>query len=349
MLRRSALLWAGEWRVDLERPPGRHPLCGPCQVWLAGILDEVRVGGGKPSSLYGSPTTNDRALLFDDQCNVCHALPSGYAAAIDCVSVSASPQSWAPLLVCGSCDAWIASLANDGRSARGRVDRGIDGPYGEWPHPNLRELSVEMEVVDQGARSTIFESCIAMEVPVRSGAQPASPAVLFIEASQGGDVSSLVRGSRASRPGVIVLAPLNGHDGLRKALEAGATGWLTVPLTPQQVTAALTGALRKGLRRAWDPETCLPIASLVDVARPTLVLEPEAGVTRFEVAWLAKRFCRGYDELAVAGGHIVLLPKVPADRLHQVRERLSGLLAGRCGIVAIESHHREGQRFDAAG
>ena len=265
------------------------------------------------------------------------------------MSVAASRQSWAPLLVCGSCDAWIASLANDGRSARKRADRGIDGPYGEWPHPNLRELSVEMEVVDRGARSTIFESCITMEVPVRSGARPASAAVLFIEATQGGDVSSLVRGSRASRPGVIVLAALNGQEALRKALDAGATWWLTVPLTPQQVTAALTGALRKGPRRAWDPETCLPIASLVDVARPTLILEPEPGVARFEVAWLAKRFSRGYDELAVVNGNIVLLPKVPSERLYQVQERLGGLLAGRCRITVIESHEAQGQRFDAAG
>jgi len=329
-------VWAGEWRVDLERPPGRHPLCGPCQTWLAGILDDVRDGGGKPTSLYGSPTTNERALLFGDQCSVCHVMPSGYAAAVDCVSVSSSPQSWVPLMVCASCDAWIASLANDGRSARGRVDRGIDGPYGEWPHPNLRELSVEMEVADHGARATILESCIAMEVPARRGAQPASPAVLFVEASEGSDVTSLVRGSRASRPGVIVLAPLNGHAGLHRALEAGATGWLTVPL-------------RKGMRRAWDPETCLPIASLVDVARPTLLLEPKPGVPRFEVAWLAKRFCRGYDDLAVAGGHIVLLPKVPAERLHLVQQRLTALLSGRCSISAIESHQAQVQRFDAAG
>lgn len=315
---------------------------------MAGVLHEIRESTDR-APLYGSPSTGDRALVFADQCQVCHAFPSGAAATIDCIAVAAEQQSWPPLFVCAPCDAWIGGLADDGRSLRGRIDRRIDGPYGEWPHPNLRDLSVELEVADRAARATIMESCIAMEVPVRNGAQPASNAVLLVEVTPGGDVTGLVRGSRVSRPAVIALAHLGARFQLAAALEAGAAGWLTLPLTPQQVTAALTIALRRTSRRAWDPETCLPIASLVDVERPTLVLEPAPGVERFEVAWFARRFSRGYDELAIAGGHIVLLPKVPAESLYQVQSRLAILLDGRCAVRALEPAHARRERFDVAG
>ena len=348
MLRRRALRWEDGWRPDLTRAPGRHPLCGSCQVWLAGILGEIHDGAPNPS-LYGSPSTDGRLLLFDDQCEICHNSPAGTAANIDCVAVSSEPRSWPMLFVCSSCDAWIAGLASDGRSARGRIDRGIDGPYGEWLHPNLRELSVEVEVADRGARATVFESCLEMEVPVRGGAQPASPAVLFVEASLGGDVTGLVRGSRASRPGTIVMAAFGSKAALQPALLAGATGWLTIPVTPQQVTAALTGAMRRFSRRAWDPVTCLPIASLVDVTRPAMVLDPAPGVDAFDVAWLAKRFSRGYDDLAVAGGQIVLLPRAPADRLPEVAARIQHALDGRCTVRLLEPATVTRARFEAIG
>ena len=348
-MRRHMLRWDGEWRFDTSRPAGRHPLCTPCQVWLAGVLSEVRETADGPR-MYGAPNTNNRLQLFDDQCNICFAIPKGRAAWVDCIAVAPNQQSWPGLFVCEPCDAWIATVANDGQSARGRTERVIDGPYGEWPHPNLRELSVEVEVPGNGARATIFESCLAMGIPVRTGFHDASGAVLFAETSKPGDVSAMVEAAHTRDRVAIVLAAIDAREALARALSSGAAGWLTVPVTPQQVTAALSGVLRRGLRRAWDPETCLPIASLVDVVRPGLVFEPAGGVGRFELAWLLRRFSRGYDELAVAAGHIVLLPKAQPEQMHAVRNRLEELLEGRCDIVGLERHlETRTTRFDAAG
>ena len=71
-------------------------------------------------------------------------------------------------------------------------------------------------------------------------------------------------------------------------------------------------------------------------------------MSRFEVAWFARRFSRGYDELALVGGHIVLVPKAPPERLGDVRMRLSRLLAGRCALEELETAEFA-PRFDAAG
>jgi hypothetical protein len=348
LLRRRALRWDSGWEPDLGQPTGRHPVCESCEVWLAGILASIG-DGTRPSRLHGAPGTADRVLLFDDQCQVCHNLPLGKAAVLDCIAVAPGGRSWPSLLLCEACDTWLASLATDGRSLRGRIGREIDGAYGEWPHPNLRELSVETEVLDPGARATIVQSCVAMDIGIRLGTPSSTGSVLFIEARTGTDLGARVAKARAGNALVIALASMSAGASLRTALQAGAIGWLTVPSTPQQVTAALTNALRYRFRRTWDPETCLPIASLVDVARPAVVLEPARGVGRFELAWLAKRFSRGYDELVVAGGQMVLLPRVPADQLENVRLRLGELLGGRCTLLPLVHDGMPRTRFDAAG
>ncbi|MEO9255689.1 MAG: hypothetical protein ABI305_09125, partial [Tepidiformaceae bacterium] len=220
LLRRRAFRWEGSWQPDFSHPADRHPLCESCEVWLAGVITSV--GEGQNSRIYGAPGTADRILLFDDQCQVCHGLPLGKAAVIDCIAVAAGARSWPSLLVCESCDAWVGNLANDGRSARGRISRGIDGAYGKWPHPNLRDLSVETEVLDPGARATIVQSCVAMNVAIRLGSVSSRGSVLFIEARTGTDLGACVKKASESNTIVIALAALNAGASLRTALNAGA-------------------------------------------------------------------------------------------------------------------------------
>src|SRR6185437_9854752 len=287
LLRRRPMRWDRGWQPDATRAVARQPLCGLCCLWLNGILQEVSRDGptpGRPARarVFGAPGTNSIALLFDDQCQVCHAVPSAGGALVDCVSAENQAQSWPPLFLCTACDAWLGSLADDGRSARGTRDREIDGPYGEWPHPNLRELVVQVEVSDRGASATVIESCAAMGVPVdlrrRSDAEHS---VLFLEAVPGHDLASRVATKRQNHGAVVVLAGPSAAQPLRTALEAGASGWLTIPLTPQQVTASLTAALRRHLRLHWDPATALPIAGNLDGARPALLVVPRPGVEPF--------------------------------------------------------------------
>ncbi|MGH2634017.1 MAG: hypothetical protein ACRDG3_11450 [Tepidiformaceae bacterium] len=298
----------------------------------------------------GAPGTNDRALLFEDQCHICHSIPPGGSGAlIDCVSFESQGQSWAALFACDACDAWVGSLADDGRSARGAADRMIDGPYGEWPHPNLRDLTVEVDVRDGGASATVIESCAAMGVQVdlrRSVRGPHS--VLFLEATAGSDISARVAQEHPARGAVLILAGPGAGDSLRAALGAGANGWLTIPLTPQQVTAALSATLRRSLRLSWDPETALPIAGNLEGARAALLFVPKRGVEPFAVAWMVRRFSRGYDEAAVADGRILLFPRVPVAQIGRVRSRLARVLEGQCSVSVLHSD-RGRPRFEAAG
>ena len=98
----------------------------------------------------------------------------------------------------------------------------------------------------------------------------------------------------------------------------------------------------------WDQATGLAYANLAAEDRIALRCEPANGTDAFELAWLLKRFSRGYDDVVLADGEIVLLPRVQPDQVGAVVARLERLLAGRCRLIPIE---RGGpvRRFEAAG
>ncbi len=291
------------------------------------------------------PSTAGRSLVFDDQCQVCYAVPKGRGVVIDCISLGGG-ESWAPFFACAPCAAWVSSLAEDGRSARRQASRTIDGGYGEWPHANLRDLTVNLDITDPVARSTAAESCAAMGVMI--AANPVDASILLVEARPAAPMAENVRIATGAGRTIIVLAHLASEDELRSALAAGASNWLTIPVTPQQIAAALGATLRRGLRHRWDDATCLPLADLDGFARPGIAFEP-VGISPFTLAWLLRRFARGYDDVVFSGGEVVLLPRVPAERLDAVRARIELLLAGRCRVAAQAPGLANRTRLDFAG
>ena len=292
------------------------------------------------------PTSGARLLLFEDQCSLCHTMPGETGNLIECLALVKGQQAWPLMFACPSCDLWLAGLAEDGRSARGEEDRLIDGPYGEWPHPNLRELSLALAVADDGARATILAAAAAMGVTVVS--RPDARTLLFLEAGTALAPIAIAR-TGAGPAGRVLLAPLSARADLRTLLAAGAAAWLTIPLTPQQVTAALTFAMRqRGLRVRWDPETALPIANMEAFEGEVVRCTPAAETDRFELAWLLKRFSRGYDDVVIANGEILLLPRASAETLESVIGRLEKLLAGRSRFERFDTG-AQARRFDVAG
>ena len=345
-MRRRPLRWTTSWQPDPSLWVRRHPLCGPCERWLRGLLDEAaHHKAPQPLVLLGAPSPGGRLRVFEDQCQVCLAVPQGRGTMIDCIPTMGGRRSWPAFFVCASCDAWIASLAEDGRSARGEVARAIDGAYGNWPHPNLRDLRISFDIADRAAAATIREACVQMGVQVVSGVD-ALGSVLFVEATPGASVARVVHENAKFVRAVVVLAPLGTECELREGLRAGAANWLTLPLTPQQVTAGLTSTLRRGPGFHWDEDSCLPVASLEGSERPAIVFAPVGENGAFSIAWLLRRFARGYDDVVSAACEIVLLPRVPAARVEEVRVRLDLLLAGRARSVVREAAELPSGRLD---
>lgn len=327
-------------RLDVSGAParrsyvGEHSLCAPCLLWLSRVVGMARTGDHQRSSLVAVPSPGDRKLLFADQCHVCRVFLEDEGVLADLDRSSPGDAAWPPLLLCPACDAWIASLASDGRSAHGLARRGIDGPYGSWLFPNLRALTVRIDVLDHSARQAIARACETMEISVGAGSPaPATRIVQFVEAGAPFVIDPALSGPSAT----IALVGSGDYHHLRAALDAGATDWLTLPPTPQQVTAALTHILRHGSNPPLlDPATGLAMTFVPPSSQPALMVLPAAHQDRFELAWLLKRLCRGYDELSMLpSGQIVVVPRAPQSALEAVAARLQRVLHGRCSIEPV--------------
>ncbi len=300
-------------------------------------------GEAAGEAVFGSPNGWGRRLVFDDQCQVCCDIPTARAAKIAWVSPGGGKLE---VFACAGCEAWIASLAADGRTVRGVADREVDGPYGSWPHPNFRGVSVRLVVEDRAARAVALETCERMGVHV----VPGQADIVVLEATASGAAGRALRSGVRGERGTVVLAGLGARRDLSAAIEAGASCWMTVPVTPQQLTAALVAARRAGAGPAWEPQTCLPIADAASMDRAGVLFAPAAGADPFEVGWLLRRFARGYDTVEWLDGRIVVSPRVHPDHVAHVAERLRLLLEGRATseIFVVRDLPRR-VRFEAAG
>src|SRR6185295_5376452 len=156
----------GGWVTDGAAKIARVPVCEACESWLAGLVASARGFRSPVEGLFGAPSSGGRRLLFDDQCQICCEMSAVAGALVETLVKPGSRAALPRTFACVFCAAWLFSLATDGKSVRERASRQIDGPYGDWPHANLRELFIEADVVDRGVAETIAEACRVMEVPM---------------------------------------------------------------------------------------------------------------------------------------------------------------------------------------
>jgi hypothetical protein len=323
--------------------PARHPLCQSCNEWLWQVVSAVS-SGSRP--VLGAPDPSGRQRVFEDQCALCRDLLGPAASAITVAGPGRDPGA---LLICDACDVWLAGLADDGRSARGEAERSIDGAYGLWPHANLRDIVVALDLVEGSTRDAVLVACGEMQVRTVEVGAIANPLVVMVESSVHRPAASVLGGLRQG-PRRFVLVPAGQIQDLRECIAVGIDGWLTVPVTPQQVSAALGRLVRHpGLRPRWDELTCLPVLDPRYLERGALYITPGPEATPAQSAWLVRRVSRGYDDVGVAAGQIVVVPRAPASMLDRIGERLQRALADRCSVSVPGRPGAEYRRFDVAG
>jgi CheY-like chemotaxis protein len=329
------------WRPGESRAGEAVAICEGCARWLAGLVLEARSDGG--GRLFGQPGSGGRQPVFDDQCAACYETPGLRAFAVRWVAGGAVAGD---LFLCPGCARWLLGLANSGRTVRGRGERHLDGAYGNWPHPRLRGLRVWSRVRDRGTREVIATAITAMEL--ETVAVPGEADVLLVEAAGSGRARTLTAELGAAAGRVIVLAGLRSREDVVEALARGAFGWVTLPVTPQQLTGALARMVRQGGPVPWDGATGLPVLEASAIDRPWLWLPIEPGEDAWEAAWLARRFSRGYDTVGAAEGGIGIVPVVPPGAIGRVLERMQGVLGGR-RVELRMAGGRPQRRFEAAG
>ena len=305
------------------------------------MIRTERGDSGQP--LVGAPEGGDD-LAIATACPFCRGLLGSAPHDVRCTPVSGGQSLWPPLTLCAACAEWLMVLARDGRSARGLTERTVEGGYGAFLHGRLRDLRVAADVVDPGANGAIDEVCATAGIAREADGEGA--ALLFVEADPEGRAASLTAAAPAGAA-VIVLASLAARGDLLGSLAAGAVDWLTLPVTPQQIVAALTRFQRDYAEpRRWDSRTALPIAQLPPEG-PLLTFAPALGTDLFELSWLLRRFARGYDDLVIYGDRPHLLPRAAQGHLPAIRERFAQMLGERASVTLSMGVPR--RRVDAAG
>ncbi|MCK9520255.1 MAG: hypothetical protein M0R74_14710 [Dehalococcoidia bacterium] len=318
--------------VDAGDVRWQAAICASCLGWLRDVVTAARDDAPR---LIASPTANGRNLLFEEQCRLCRRIAQSLSR-IECRDPGGASIPFPTLRLCAPCDTWLGSVARDGRSPRHLRARAIDGAYGNWLHPNLRALTVAVDIADAAARVTVLQSCETMGITAGRVQDIDMPSVVILEVP-----GRALRAKQQPTLPRVLLAPLAARDDLRAALDPAVADWLTIPVTPQQVAAALTRVLLLGRQpRDWDHQRALPVLRVVEPMPPALVVQPAPAADVFEVAWLLRRFARGYDDLGVLAGEIVLVPRVPAERLSAVASRLRRLLGPRARVrsLVLQSH-----------
>jgi CheY-like chemotaxis protein len=202
-----------------------------------------------------------------------------------------------------------------------------------------------MDVEDHTTRSLIAETCRAMGMDLTL--EPAD--LLITQATATGHAARKIRERKGLDLTAVVVAGLRARRDLEQSLEAGARCWATVPITPQQLTAALSHASR-GDFGSWNSETCLPVLDVRKLDRPVVQCEPLPETELFELAWLLKRFSRGYDEVGWHNGAVLVIPRAPSDHVDGVAARLSVLVDGRCTFSVLRANQvKPSVRFEATG
>ena len=331
----------GSHSDEFPAPDRQHRLFLACHTWLAGQLKRVVAEDRPERVVFGAPSRGGRLAGVTAQCHLCRSGLGESAAFLDCIFAENATVSWPTLLVCNACDHWVASLVEDGRSLRGSASRELDGPYGSWLHPNLRALAVGLDIVDERVREVVVAACERMGVTVDSSQGMPD---LVVQ-----DVAGRLLAGRTPRAARhILLVRLTDRAPLLADLGPALADWLTIPITPQQVTAALARFVtERNLRLNWDLESGLPVANLRIPGRPSFTAVPSPGVDLFEVGWLLKRFARGYDQVVSVEGEIVLLPRAEAAKATAIAIRLQRLLGDRCTIV-LRGPGQEPRRFEAS-
>ncbi len=340
-LRFRSLTWRDGWLFD-GRASAERPLCVACANWLLGAVNRT-AGAGPAPALLGAPSRGTRGLPAVDRCNLC-----GSATGLTAAYADSEPgghrevPSIGPLVACGPCELWLLSIAADGRSARGDASRVVDGGYGHWPHPNLRHLTVSVETNAPGVAQTIEEACREMEVRITT---PDEAAVRFCDASPPFT-------QPAAGGATVLLCSFVGRRALVPMLGPAVAEWLTVPSTPQQVSAALVKASRDWRDPPrWDAASGLRLVTQLPEPGLSLAFEPAPGVGIDEVAWLLKRFSRGYDEVvAVPGtGQVAVVPRARGEGLARAATRIAAALSGRAVLAVPGWGVSPLHRFEAAG
>lgn len=343
------------------------PVCLACSRWLHKVL-----GAAADRSLVerppGFPATAPGAPGGQFNCDFCgvHLLDEAHVADLipergkfvrkfSYMHTGAVRQH----RLCQGCWTWARSLTFDPASARGTSTRRDEGPPGAWLGATALDAcsvylfepdaAVLHDVAGAGQRRYIP---LAPERARQFGG--ASTEVLFVGCSTAGRAANLVGSlSERAKSRTVVVARTDALEDMANALAMGAAEFATSPLTPHQVAAAFD-RIQDGHDAERTPgKAGLPIYARLpaNLPHPGQVIEVSVPASEDirEMAWLLRRFLRGYDRVGASeAGGLEATVYCPDAAVPRVLERLRTLLGRGVKLQLADRIESETATFRAA-
>lgn len=308
------------------------------------------ITGGDPGSpMLGLPMRPTAVSLGAGHCDCCQAELHDHASTVELVptaqvyrrgSRTHRDGALRRLRVCRVCLGWWRSTVIDPAAMLGHSRRATEGAAGGWLNPGHGDaVAYALRGRDLAILATTME---ADETAFRRIVRPGElhPAeTVFVAAGKRDRAASFVRALDPSlRHRVAIVAHSDQLEDAKAALQAGAGELLASPLSPQQVVGALVRTehskpARKdsatGLSILEKPRTVFGRSCLA------YTIQSKQPAQLLEIALVARRFLRGYDELG-SDGRGGLRVHAYAEPVYQRRiaERLGSLLGKDCSVLA---------------
>ena len=316
---------------------------GPEQERLIGGL--LAMGGATADR--GHQTDNNA----NDRCDFCSTPLGDEAHAVDVMPIGGQQGRRFGTVrqhrLCVACWSWGRSLLFDDAAARGTSYRQNEGGSGSWLAPAAFDaagafLLPDDEHVLRQAVESMGRWCSTLG-PVAARQFAGRPhEVLFLAANANNGATELLgKLTQEATARTVVVGKIDAIRDVGSALAAGAADFLASPLSPHQVAGAFERLAQPDRLEGRNAETGLPIyrrtpGVYADPCHVVNVTTPPSEDQR-TVAWLLRRFLRGYDRVgASADTGLEAFIYCPDASLPRVLERLRTLLGAHAKIAPVD-------------
>jgi hypothetical protein len=335
------------------------PVCGGCFDWMSRLLLHAALPAGRAPTPNGFPPPVPEDSAHVSSCDFCRGSLRFEAFVVDFVPAH-RPGDVARLpfrashsgrvsqfRLCEGCWTWARSIAYDDSTLREGGERRRDGSDEALARVPARPLCGVFLLEDDertaraaAARLRVPFSTLSLAQARRFGGEDGT--VCLVGAGTGPRATALLEVlSNTARANVLLVTRMDSIADAGNALQLGAGDFATSPLSFEQIAGSLDRFQDANRIEKRDPKTGLPIyrrgAGRLGFPGHVVRIVPPSGEDIRALAWLLRRFLRGYDRIgASADGGLEVVVYCPDTAIRRVLARLRSLIGDYASTLPVD-------------
>lgn len=331
---------------------GEFALCDTDYERMVSVATAMVYPAVGNATALGVPMRQSALNLGPGHCDSCQAALADTATGVELVPATLTYRrgmrshrtgAIRRLRVCRQCAGWWLAVTHDPSSILGTSERRCEGTMGGWLKVSHGPGAwFGLRPRDRHILEVTFEADHHELRHISGPTGLRADEVVFVAAGKRDRATKFVKGmSPFERHRIAVVAEADQLADAREALKLGAGEILASPLSPQQVVfAANRGLTPRSDRRDGKTGLFILPPPAPDYGRScyAVQLHPRGDHSALEVALMARRFIRGYDEVGADGnGRLCLRIYCGDEEIQGIEERLQVLMGRMCTLQRTAS------------